>query len=251
MDRWYTYCAGAAMSSVRANINYNGFTSAYRVTGATGSTACSVGQRIEAANCYDLAGKTVTLSFYAASSASIGMAFALHYAVSADNWAGTRTLVNYSTFSTTSSYAYYSFTISIPSAATGGLQLEISPQANLTSGTFDIFGVQLENGSAATPFEWRSRSVELALCQRYYYKPDMSWTHQAYGTVNTNSTVTIALPIEMRTTPSITAAWSSLVACNAVSIAAIGQNAAQARINCTVAGDFAGVITFTSFDAEL
>ena len=36
--------------------------------------------------------------------------------------------------------------------------------------TFDITGVQLEEGTAASPFEFRQYGTELALCQRYYEK---------------------------------------------------------------------------------
>ena len=46
-------------------------------------------------------------------------------------------------------------------------------QTNLfaTNGaTFQITGMQLETGSSATPFEYRSYGEELALCKRYYEK---------------------------------------------------------------------------------
>ena len=42
--------------------------------------------------------------------------------------------------------------------------------ANTTDATFDITGVQLEVGEAATSFEHRSYGDELARCQRYYYE---------------------------------------------------------------------------------
>ena len=42
--------------------------------------------------------------------------------------------------------------------------------ANTAGATFELTGVQLEVGSVATDFEFKSFAEELALCQRYYFK---------------------------------------------------------------------------------
>ena len=77
----------------------------------------------------------------------------------------------------------------------------------LTAGasTFDITGVQLEVGQAATPFEHRKLSEELALCQRYFYlhlegnnKPIGNGT---YWTTN-QVFCPVFFPVEMREAPS-------------------------------------------------
>ena len=66
--------------------------------------------------------------------------------------------------------------------------------------TFYITGVQLERGSTASSFEYRSYGAELALCQRYYQK-------LAGGTVVGSSATDIGLSIPftlpMRSAPSV------------------------------------------------
>lgn len=75
-----------------------------------------------------------------------------------------------------------------------------------TSGaTFYVTGVQLEKGSTATPFEFRPYGVELALCQRYYWRlshPFVSSNFSAYAT-GAYMTDVISFPSEMRISPTI------------------------------------------------
>jgi hypothetical protein len=75
-----------------------------------------------------------------------------------------------------------------------------------TSGaTFYITGVQLEKGSTATPFEFRSIGTELALCQRYYYKlfPGVVAANLGIGghSGSTTSQGETIFPVTMRTAP--------------------------------------------------
>ena len=71
--------------------------------------------------------------------------------------------------------------------------------------TWYVTGVQLEAGSAATPFERRQYGQELALCQRYYYKAT-GGNNIPLGlgqvTAATTALVYVAFPVPMRTAPS-------------------------------------------------
>jgi hypothetical protein len=71
------------------------------------------------------------------------------------------------TFTVSSTRTQYTTNISIPSAATTGIQILFTVGAQ-TSGTWIIDTVQLEKGSTATSFDYRPYGTELALCQRYY-----------------------------------------------------------------------------------
>jgi hypothetical protein len=83
-----------------------------------------------------------------------------------------------------------------------------------TSGaTFYITGVQLEVGSTATSFDYRPYGTELVLCQRYFYKMNGLVNQDMLVGAAADQTTWIrysfALPVIMRTTPSLVSTAAS------------------------------------------
>ena len=104
-----------------------------------------------------------------------------------------------STYSGTAG-AWTSSTILAPTGATSVV--------GTNGATFYLTGVQLEVGSAATNFDFRSYGQELALCQRYYFKnAPTSIANSGLGagfqSSTTNAVVYVSLPVTMRSTPTM------------------------------------------------
>ena len=172
VDRFFAYSTGANVTAAQvsgASSNRNLF----RITGAASVTAVGVGQRIEAVNSYDLAGQTCTLSVDLANSLLTTVTWTANYATTTDTFGTigtpTKTQIATGTFTVTATLTRYSVNISVPAAATTGVEILFTVGAQ-TSGTWDIGNMQFEPGSAATPFERRQFGQELALCQRYFQK---------------------------------------------------------------------------------
>jgi hypothetical protein len=178
--------------------------------------SASYENRIE--NVRTFAGKVVTLSFYARlNSGSFPLAFTVSQNLGTGG-TGTPTSViptirnSSGTVVTeaTSSWARYNATFTVPSllgmtvGTTGNDYLSIG-LVRPSSGTpsFDITGIQLEEGTYATPFEQRPIGLELSLCQRYFIRlVDPSGTGVSNGgTANGATRVTVNLPVEMRIVP--------------------------------------------------
>ncbi len=173
VDRFYGFCTGANVTG--AQVAGSGATQfRYRFTGATSALTVGFGQRIEQKNSYDLAGSTATLSADLAISATLTtVTWTASYATTTADTFGTLasptvTQIATGTFTVSSTVTNFNAQITVPSAATTGIQIVFTIGA-LTAGlTWTIGNVQLEKGSTATSFDYRPFGTELALCQRYY-----------------------------------------------------------------------------------
>ena len=226
-DRWYIgYENGTVTSSSVTQQTFTpgtapvaGYEGSYflRRTYTTLGTATlsRLDQKIEDVRAF--AGQTVTISYWAKSNASVSV---INYAVQNMGTGGSGGgAPSVGGFMLTSSWARYSFQIAIPSLAGTtigtGSNLEIMFQlGNLSNGaTFDLWGVQLEAGSVATPFTTATGTVqgELAACQRYYWNSG-SGGYSAFDNLFFSGNVTTAtayyaftrLPVTMRTAPTVT-----------------------------------------------
>ena len=172
VDRFYGYCTGANVTMAQVSGTGNN-RNLLQFTGAASVTAIGCGQRIEAVNSYDMAGSIVTLSAYIANSLLTSVTWTAYYATTTDTFgtlaSPTRTQIATGTFTVTSTLTQYNAQITVPSAATTGIEIVFTVGAQI-SGTFQLGLVQLEVGSSATGFEYRQYGQEIALCQRYYQK---------------------------------------------------------------------------------
>lgn len=172
------------------------------------------------------ANSTVTISFWAkASSGTPKVAIETEQSFGSGGSPSANVTTAFSAVTLSTSWARYSVTGTIPNinGKTIGttantsytiLNLWVSSGSSFDSrassigtqnNTFDFWGVQVERGSVATPFEQRPLQTELALCQRYY------WRHTGFssgpyfggGTADASSGIyiTVQHPVPMRVAP--------------------------------------------------
>lgn len=278
-DRWGSSTAGTTHSITRQSFTLGneiaGQESPYYLRNVVTSSAGAgnfslIYQAIEGVRSF--AGQTVTVSYWAKADATKKLATEFRQ-VFGTGGTPTSTVfdigVNQVTLST--AWQKFSYQVSIPSISgstigTNGddyLRLTFWFDAGSTfnsrtnsmgqqSGTFDVWGVQVELGSTDTTFERIPYVDQLARCQRYYCRINQTTaTATPFGaglaTATTTAAVVVALPVTMRAAPSGTldttgtagnyTMWTSGgggQACNAVpTLNAASPNAAQ--VNCSVA----------------
>jgi hypothetical protein len=202
------------------------------ITGQSATSAYNIlGQRLEDVRTF--AGQTVTLSFWAKASSGtpkIGLEITQVFGSGGSPSAFVSTPMGAITTST--SWVRYSKTIAVPSISGKTIGTDANSsfiEANLwlsagsdhntrassigiNNSTFQIWGVQLEQGSTATAFQTATGTIqgELAACQRYYYRLTSANNYGGAfafaGTFSGQGANTaaggIVLPVYMRRTPS-------------------------------------------------
>ena len=140
-----------------------------------------------------LAGQTATISFWAKADAS--RVVNLLYRTVYGSGGSPANQFSAGSVTLTTSWARYSVTYAVPSVS--GLTLGAGSYAAwifrpiaATAQTIDIWGVQVEAGSTATPFQTASGSIggELDLCQRYYWKVIAGNSYGIFGLANGGTT---------------------------------------------------------------
>jgi hypothetical protein len=236
-DRWKTVIAGDGTSTYSAQTftagtapvaGYEARNFARIVT--TGQTSAAVisqlVQPIEDVRTF--ANSTVTVSFWAKAASGtpkIAVEIDQNFGSGGSPSSAVQTYAGQVTIST--SWARYYVTVAVPSisgktigttANTSYVALNLWMSAGSTynsrtdtlgiqTGTFDVWGVQVEQGSTVSPFQTatQTKQTELAACQRYYFRVTggvgANFGNGYVSTANTAFRGLIAFPVEMRIIP--------------------------------------------------
>ena len=241
VDRYHSYNSVATGSTGQQSTDVPsgaGFTNSIKYTVGTGGTSGTNGvayfrQVIEGNNVADFqfgtsAAKTITLSFWAKSSITgtygIGIrnttrSYVAQYTISSANTWEQKTITvagdtagTWATDNTEGISIQFDMGLGTNFETTAGswqtgayMRASGNVRLSETSGaTFYITGVQLEEGSVATPFEHRPYGYELALCQRYFQRNTRNAISPS--SIGTNALVRVqwSFGIKMRASPTIT-----------------------------------------------
>lgn len=234
-DRWSTYIARADIDYVTVSRGVSGPTEfekfnspyylMYSITnhGSGPLKVESLSQAIE--DVTKLAGKTVTISFWAkASTENLKLWLEGHQKFGTGGNPSPTTDFYIGEFLLTTEWTKYTYTFTIPSisektlgtdgphTSTFALEFWFSgeptayesriPTVQVQTGTFYIAEVQLEEGTYATSFEHRPYGLELQLCKRYFERLDID---TLIGVAERTSTVVASLQYtQKRVVPTVT-----------------------------------------------
>lgn len=262
IDRWKVGANGGGVFSAQQSTTApTGFKNSLLITVTTVDSSIAatdyynVQQRIEGFNVADFnlgsaSAVTFTISFWVRSSltgtfggslynSSANRAYPFTYTISSANTfeyktvtvagdtTGTWTTDNSAGLTVNFSLGAGSTYLASAGSWTGALEFGATGQTNLiaTNGaTFYIAGVQLEKGSTATSFDFRSYGTELSLCQRYFCSSYTTGVTPGNGAQNIRSGLATVynsneadsnvyyFPVTMRAAPTMTYYRPSFIA---------------------------------------
>jgi hypothetical protein len=200
LDRWKATSSGA--DSTVTQVSGATYPKALRLTGAGSTSGTYLQQRVESANSRHLAGQTATFSVYLRASTAKTVEFSIGYASGGtDTFSGTTGIAS-ANFSVTTTDTKFTWTGSIPSAATTGIQVELKISSQ-GSAWYEASNAKLEIGSTATDFEYRSYGEELAMCQRYYQKTNTNTVFACFVNGTNQVQFSPALNCPLRASPTV------------------------------------------------
>lgn len=217
-DRWMYQSNITNGTITRTTDVPTGFTYSLRLQRT--ATVSGIEQRIESSMSTPLVGKQITVSFWAKGTGiTEQVRVQLRYPTAVDNYTAT-TLFQQITTNVSTTWTRYSFTFNtLTNDFINGIQLRVQGISASTVALDTYFaGVQLEEGTIATPFRRNQPNIqaELAACQRYFvaFPANSVLVMNPYYSVNLSSgpqRVATTLPCPMRITPTaLTAAGSTI-----------------------------------------
>ena len=222
-----------------------------------------------------LAGKTVTISFYAKADSAKSIWINLSQEFGTGGTPSSPTYTSAGAVSLTTSWQKFTKTVTIPSisgktiGANGNhttatrlifyfdIGSNIASASNTIggiqqSGTFDIAMVQLEEGSVATTFENRPIGLEQVLIGRYYQHHNNDF--YVYGVAAySGATVTwqLPLPVLMRVNPVFVGGWHDGVSAAGGAVYANTKVISTSLVATQLGTNYAAFLNIISVDARL
>lgn len=215
-DRFFTWNGGTGTVTVsRQDFALGNTISGYEpkhylraaVSSVGTSTEFNFGQRIEDVRSF--AGQTITISAWMRSDANRTVSVRAFQAFNGSSLV----ITNAPSINVTTSWQRFSVTVTLPSIAgktigdNSYLGIEFSLPASVQ--TTEMWGIQVEKGSIATPFEQRPIATEYAMCQRYFYLlcnqsgATSSWGLLPVGWTPNTTELTIYLSLNLRAVPAL------------------------------------------------
>lgn len=220
-------------------------------------------QRIE--DVRRLAGKTVTLSFWAAASGALklGINMTQYFGTGGSPSTAVNVLATGNSVTLSGTWTRYTSTIALPgiSGKTLGSNSDHSTQIRIAyssgatanaffgnigvqSGTINIWGVQLEVGSVATPLEKPDPQQDAAKCFRFFQSGYVGMS----GYVGAGGSASAIFPwsVVMRAAPTLIPVFTTQTNCGSSAINPYGTTNYQVYTVGTAAGNYLLAGTFTA-----